>query len=92
MRVVDTRTTDVNLGKYDEKLDELASSHETRKTASTQSKQKIVKKNNYQDRYGRKKARESEAERLKRIEQQRKKHSLKFWCLMRFPSASWLTE
>lgn len=78
IRVVDTRTTDVNLGKYDEKLDELASSHETRKTASTQSKQKIVKKNNYQDnRYGRKKARESEAERLKRIEQQRKKAQLK---------------
>ena len=77
VRVVDTRTTDVNLGKYDEKLDELASSHETRKTASTQSKQKIVKKNNYQDRYGRKKARESEAERLKRIEQQRKKAQLK---------------
>lgn len=78
VRVVDTRTTDVNLGKYDEKLDELASSHENRRTASSQSKQKIVKKNNYQDnRYGRKKARESEAERLKRIEQQRKKAQLK---------------
>ena len=76
VRVVDTRTTDVNLGKYDEKLDELASSHESRKTSQTQSKQKIVKKNNFQQ-YGKKKARESEAERLKRIEQQRKKAQLK---------------
>ncbi len=77
IRVVDTRTTDINLGKYDEKLDELASSHENRKTASTQSKQKITKKNSYQDRYGKKKSHESEAERLKRIEQQRKKAQLK---------------
>ncbi len=75
VRVVDTRTTDVNLGKYDEKLDELASSHETRKNASIQSKQKIVKKNNFQQ-YGKKK-KESEAERLKRIELQRKKAQLK---------------
>lgn len=76
VRVVDTRTTDVNMGKYDEKLDELASSHENRKTASSQSKQKIVKKNNFQQ-YGKKKAKESEAERLKRIELQRKKAQLK---------------
>ncbi len=76
VRVVDTRTTDVNLGKYDEKLDELASSHENRKTAVSQSKQKISKKNTRQQ-YGRKRARESEAERLKRIEQQRKKAQLK---------------
>ena len=75
IRVVDTRVTDVNLGKYDEKLDELASSHENRKNASTQSKQKIVKKNNFQQ-YGKKK-KESEAERLKRIELQRKKAQLK---------------
>ena len=76
VRVVDTRTTDVDLGKYDEKLDELASSHENRRTASSQSKQKIVKKNNFQQ-YGKKKAKESEAERLKRIEAQRKKAQLK---------------
>ena len=75
IRVVDTRVTDVNLGKYDEKLDELASSHENRKNASAQSKQKIVKKNNFQQ-YGKKK-KESEAERLKRIELQRKKAQLK---------------
>ncbi len=76
VRVVDTRITDVNLGKYDEKLDELASSHENRKNAQTQSKQKIVKKNNFQQ-YGGKKKKESEAERLKRIEMQRKKAQLK---------------
>ncbi len=75
VRVVDTRTTDVNLGKYDEKLDELASSHENRKNNQSQSKQKIVKKNNFQQ-YGKKK-KESEAERLKRIELQRKKAQLK---------------
>jgi len=76
VRVVDTRTTDVNLGKYDEKLDELASSHENRKNAQSQSKQKIVKKNNFQQ-YGAKKKKESETERLKRIELQRKKAQLK---------------
>jgi len=75
VRVVDTRTTDVNLGKYDEKLDELASSHENKKNNQSQSKQKIVKKNNFQQ-YGKKK-KESEAERLKRIELQRKKAQLK---------------
>lgn len=78
VRVVDTRTTNVDLGKYDDKLLDLASSHENRKTANTQAKQKIVKKNNYQNnQYGKKKTKESESERLKRIELQRKKAQLK---------------
>ncbi len=76
VRVVDTRTTNVDLGKYDEKLLDLASSHENRKTANTQTKQKIVKKNNF-NQYGKKKVKESEAERLKRIELQRKQAQLK---------------
>ena len=76
VRVVDTRTTDVDLGKYDEKLLDFASSHESRKTANSQAKQKIVKKNNF-NQYGKKKVKESEAERLKRIEMQRKKAQLK---------------
>ena len=76
VRVVDTRTTNVDLGKYDEKLLDLASSHESRKTANSQAKQKIVKKNNF-NQYGKKKVKESEAERLKRIELQRKKAQLK---------------
>ena len=42
IRVVDTRTTDVNLGKYDEKLDELASSHETRKMRQMTTQQEIL--------------------------------------------------
>ena len=79
VRVVDTRQNDVNLGKYDEKLIELASRHENKNTAFATSKQKIVKKNNFSKsgQYGTKKVKETEAERLKRIELQRKKVQLK---------------
>ncbi len=77
VRVVDTRTNDVNLGKYDDKLMDLASSHENRNTAGA-SKQKIQKKNwQKQGQYGTKKKKETEAERLKRIELQRKQAKLK---------------
>lgn len=72
VRVVDTRTNDVNLGKYDDKLMDLASNHENRNTF-TASKQKIQKKKDWQrqGQYGMKKKKETEAERLKRIELQR---------------------
>ena len=77
VRVVDTRTQDVNLGKYDDKLMDLASSHEGRNNF-TSGKQKIQKKNfqRQQGQYGKKK-KETEAERLKRIELQRKQAKMK---------------
>ncbi len=76
VRVVDTRTQDVNLGKYDDKLMDLASSHEARNNF-TSGKQKIQKKNfQRQGQYGKKK-KETEAERLKRIELQRKQAKMK---------------
>jgi translation initiation factor IF-2 len=78
VRVVDTRAQDVNLGKYDDKLMDLASSHENRNTAGA-SKQKIQKKKDWQrqGQYGTKKKKETEAERLKRIELQRKQAKMK---------------
>ncbi len=77
-RVVDTRASNVDLGKYDEKLQELAASQETRSISNAQTKQKIVKRNNFNKQpYGGKKKKESEQERLQRIEQQRKKVQLK---------------
>ncbi len=77
VRVVDTRTQDVNLGKYDDKLMDLASSHESRNNFSS-GKQKIQKKKDFQrqGQYGKKK-KETEAERLKRIELQRKQAKMK---------------
>ncbi len=76
VRVVDTRSSDVDLGKYDEKLHDLADSHSSRKFSNATSKQKITKRNNRQ--YGGpKRKKESEQERLKRIELQRKKTQLK---------------
>ncbi len=77
VRVVDTRTQDVNLGKYDDKLLDLAGTHEGRGNFST-AKQKIQKKKDFQrqGQYGKKK-KETEAERLKRIELQRKQAKMK---------------
>ncbi len=76
VRVVDTRTQDINLSKYDDKLMDLANSHEGRNTAGA-SKQKIQKKNQRPGQYGTKKKKETEAERLKRIELQRKQAKMK---------------
>ncbi len=76
VRVVDTRVSDVDLGKYDEKLNELAARHESRKFSNASSKQKITKKNDKKQ-YGMKRRKESEQEKLKRIELQRKKIQLK---------------
>ena len=77
VRVVDTRSSNVDLGKYDEKLHDLADSHSSRKFSNATTKQKITKKNNFKQYGGPKRKKESEQERLKRIEQQRKKTQLK---------------
>ena len=77
VRVVDTRSNNVDLGKYDEKLHELADTHSSRKFSNATTKQKITKKNNLKQYGGPKRKKESEQERLKRIELQRKKTQLK---------------
>jgi len=77
VRVVDTRTNDVNLGKYDDKLLDLAGSHESRNMTS--SKQKFQKKKDYQKKgqFGTKKKKETEQERLERISRERKQAKMK---------------
>ncbi len=77
VRVVDTRTNDVNLGKYDDHLLDLAGSHEGRHM--TTSKQKIQKKKDWQKKgqFGTKKKKETEAERLERISRERKQAKMK---------------
>lgn len=71
VRRVDTRANNVNLDKYNEKYDEMASSS-TRGKEMGPNKQKLKQKSNNQ--YNRKKGKkETEAERLKRIAEERAK-------------------
>ncbi len=70
MKTVDTRTVDVNLDKYNEKYEQLASTKRSVNDFS-QAKQKINQKSQKNRQHMSKK--ESEAERLKRIEMERAK-------------------
>ncbi len=71
-RVIDTRTQNVNIDKYNEKYDTLA--FDKVKNETTASKQKFTNRNNKK---GKKQGRrETEAERLSRIAQQRKEKQL----------------
>ena len=74
-RIVDTRTTNVNIDKYNEKYDKLAS--DKVKTDNVVQKQKLTQRSQ-QRRRGRPMSskRETEAERLKRIQMERKKKQL----------------
>lgn len=67
--VVNTRIENVNIDKYNEKYDRIAS--EKIKTDNTIGKQKIVQKSQQRNKYKSAK-RETEAERLKRIAEERK--------------------
>ncbi|MDR1001828.1 MAG: translation initiation factor IF-2 [Oscillospiraceae bacterium] len=79
-RIVDTRTTHVNVDKYNAKYDEMAASKSGKQAENTQSKQKLnqksqqYRKNSRRGSYGVK--RETEAERLKRIKLEREKKQL----------------
>ncbi len=68
-RVVNTRTVNVNIDKYNEKYDRIAS--EKIKTDHTSTKQKIVQKSQQRGKFKSTK-RETEAERLRRIAEERK--------------------
>ena len=67
--VINTRTENVNIDKYNEKYDRIAS--ERMKTDNTVGKQKIVQKSQQRNKFKSAK-RETEAERLKRIAEERK--------------------
>ncbi len=67
--VINTRAENVNIDKYNEKYDRIAS--EKMKTDNTVGKQKIVQKSQQRNRFKNSK-RETESERLKRIAQERK--------------------
>ncbi|MFI3325061.1 MAG: translation initiation factor IF-2 [Clostridia bacterium] len=71
-RVIDTRTVNVNIDKYNERYDKLA--YDKVKDATTASKQKINTRR--QQRNKRQGKRETEAERLQRIAAQRKEKSI----------------
>ena len=67
--VINTRTENVNIDKYNEKYDRIAS--EKMRTDNTVGKQKIVQKSQQRNKF-RSAKRETEAERLKRIAEERK--------------------
>lgn len=70
-RIIDTRTSNVNIDKYNQKYDDLAS--QKVKAENTVKKQKFAPRpNKYKNRSRRKGRHETEAERLKRIAEQRK--------------------
>lgn len=79
-KTIDTRTSNVDLSKYDERFEELGSSRQVTDKASA-TKQKLKKKtdNRYRGRQGihrRSGKKETEFQRLKRIELERKKKKL----------------
>ncbi len=73
-RVVDTRTAQVDVGKYDEKFDVMAQTNSHRGNENAVRKQKINQKSQQYRKPQRR--RETEAERLKRIEAERKKKQM----------------
>ncbi len=71
-RTVDTRSAQVDIGKYDERFDRMAQSSSQFRGGDAVKKQKINQKSQ-QYRKPQKARRETEAERMKRIEQERQK-------------------
>ncbi len=74
-RTVDTRSAQVDIGKYDERFDRMAQSSSQFRGGDAVKKQKINQKSQ-QYRKPQKARRETEAERMKRIEQERQKKHL----------------
>ena len=76
-RTVDTRSSNVDLEKYNEKYDEMASQGGRRDNDMGAGKQKLKQKSQqYNKKGGKNGKRETEAERLKRIEAERAKKTL----------------
>ena len=76
-RTVDTRTSAVDLGKYDEHYDEITPEHSRAKDSDSFKKVKINQKSKQYRKKGAGKRRETEAERLKRIDAERAKKHMK---------------
>ena len=74
-RTVDTRSAQVDIGKYDERFDRMAQSSSQFRGGDSVKKQKINQKSQ-QYKKPQKARRETEAERMKRIEQERQKKHL----------------
>ncbi len=74
-RTVDTRSAQVDIGKYDEKFDRMAQTSSHFRGGDSVKKQKISQKSQ-QYKKPQKARRETEAERMKRIELERKKKNL----------------
>ena len=79
-RTVDTRTSNVDLSKYDERFEELGSSrHVNDRTSSTKQKLKKKSGNKYRGKQGihrQSGKKETEAQRMRRLELERKKKKL----------------
>ena len=73
-RIVDTRTSQVNMDRYNEKYDRLAS--EKVKTDQTVNKQKLTQRSNQYRGKPKNSRKETEAERLKRIQLERQKKQM----------------
>ena len=71
VRIVDTRTTNVNIDKYNEKYDRLA--NEKVRTDNTVNKQKLNQRSRQERGKPRNARRETEAERMRRIQLERQK-------------------
>ena len=71
-RVVDTRTSNVNIDKYNEKYVRLADQKVSARTDNVVTKQKFTNRNQQRRGQQRRGKRETEAERLRRIAQERK--------------------
>ncbi|MCI8395968.1 MAG: GTP-binding protein, partial [Acutalibacter sp.] len=71
-RVVDTRTSNVNIDKYSEKYDRLADQKVGARNDNVVTKQKFTNRNQQRRGQQRRGKRETEAERLRRIAQERK--------------------
>lgn len=73
-RIVDTRTSQVNMDRYNEKYDRLAS--EKVKTDQTVNKQKLTQRSSQYRGKPKNSRKETEAERLKRIQLERQKKQM----------------
>ncbi len=79
-RIVDTRTVQVTIDKYNTKYDDMAHAKAGARAENTQNKQKLNQKSQQYRKPHKSNKRETEQERLKRIKQEREKRSLTIQC------------
>ena len=79
-RIVDTRTVQVTIDKYNTKYDDMAHAKAGSRAENTQNKQKLNQKSQQYRKPHKSNKRETEQERLKRIKSEREKRSLTIQC------------